>query len=60
MEKGENMEKYITKNEQDTINFAEQFAKNLKTGNIVLLIGELRVWQNKICSGCIKTFWFRK
>lgn len=54
------MKKYITKNEQETIDFAEQFAKNLRTGNIVLLIGELRIWENKICSRCIKTFWFRK
>ncbi len=40
------MDKYITKSEQDTIDFAEEFAKNLKPGNIILLCGELRIWKN--------------
>lgn len=40
------MDKYITKSEQDTIDFAKEFAKNLKPGNIVLLCGELRFWEN--------------
>lgn len=38
------MSKYITKSEEDTINFAENFAKNLKTGDIIVLSGELRFW----------------
>ncbi len=38
------MDKFITKSEQETIEFAQQFAKKLKTGNIILLIGELRFW----------------
>lgn len=35
------MNTYISKNEQDTIIFAENFAKNLKTGDIIVLSGEL-------------------
>ena len=35
------MEEFISKSEQDTISFAKDFAKNLKTGNIVVLTGEL-------------------
>lgn len=38
------METYISKNEQDTINFARDFAKNLKTGDVIVLTGELRKW----------------
>lgn len=35
------MEKFISKSEQDTINFAKNFAKNLKKGDIIVLTGEL-------------------
>ena len=35
------MEEFISKSEQNTINFAKDFAKNLKTGDIVVLTGEL-------------------
>lgn len=38
------MEIFISKCEEDTINFAKEFAKNLKKGDIVVLSGELRVW----------------
>lgn len=38
------METYISKNENDTINFAKDFAKNLKKGDIIVLTGELRMW----------------
>lgn len=37
------MNRYISKNEEDTIKFAESFAQNLKTGDIVVLSGELRL-----------------
>ena len=39
---------YISKSEDDTKSFAKDFAKNLKKGNIIVLTGELRMWQNKI------------
>ena len=35
------METFISHSEQDTINFAKNFAKNLKTGDIIVLTGEL-------------------
>ena len=35
---------YISKNEQDTINFAKEFASKLHKGNIIVLSGELRFW----------------
>lgn len=54
------MDKIITRSEQDTINFASEFAKKLKPGNIVLLSGELRIRKNKICPRYFKTFRFRK
>jgi len=38
------METYISKSEQDTINFAKSFAKDLKKGDIIVLTGELRLW----------------
>ena len=38
------METYISKNENDTINFAKDFAKDLKKGDIIVLTGELRLW----------------
>lgn len=38
------METYISKNEQDTIQFAKDFAKDLKKGDVIVLTGELRFW----------------
>ena len=38
------METYISKSENDTINFAKDFAKELKKGDIIVLTGELRMW----------------
>lgn len=38
------MDTFISKSEEDTINFAKSFAKSLKKGDIVVLSGELRVW----------------
>lgn len=38
------MKTYISKNENDTINFAKDFAKDLKKGDIIVLTGELRLW----------------
>lgn len=35
---------YISKNEQDTINFAKEYAKKLNKGKIIVLSGELRFW----------------
>lgn len=35
------METFISKSEKDTIDFAKNFAKNLKNGDIIVLSGEL-------------------
>lgn len=35
------MDTYISKSEQDTISYAENFAKALQLGDIVVLTGEL-------------------
>ena len=35
------MNTYISKSEQDTIEFAEKFAEQLKLGDIVVLTGDL-------------------
>lgn len=40
------MQKYISKSEQDTIDFATEFAKNLKTGDIVILSRRTWFWKN--------------
>ena len=50
------MDIYITKNEQDTINFAENFAKDLKTGSIVVLSGELGSGKTKFVEGVLKHY----
>ena len=54
------MEKYISKNEQDTIVFAENFAKNLKTGDIIVLSGELGSGKTKFVQGVLKHFGLEK
>ena len=50
------MDTYITKSEQDTIDFAENFAKNLKVGDIVVLSGELGSGKTKFVQGVLKYF----
>lgn len=51
------MEKFISKSEQDTIDFAKDFAKNLKKGDIIVLTGELGSRKNQIHSRCAYLFW---
>lgn len=50
------MNTYISKNEQDTIIFAENFAKNLKTGDIIVLSGELGSGKTKFVEGILRHF----
>ena len=38
------MDTFISKSEQDTINFAKDFEKDLKKCDIIVLTGELRMW----------------
>ncbi len=42
------MTTYISKNEQDTKDFAKNFAKNLKKGDVIVLSGELGSRKNKV------------
>ena len=50
------METYISKNEQDTVDFAEKFASSLSIGDIVVLTGELGSGKTKFVQGVLKYF----
>lgn len=50
------MKTYISKNEQDTINFARNFAKDLNTGDIIVLSGELGSGKTKFVQGVLEHF----
>ena len=50
------MSTYISKSEQDTINFAKDFAKDLKVGDIIVLTGELGSGKTKFVEGILKYF----
>lgn len=47
---------YISKNEQDTINFAKNFASKLNKGDIVVLSGELGSGKTKFVQGVLEYF----
>ena len=50
------MTEFISKSEQDTIEFASKIASKLQAKDIVVLSGELRLRKNKICTRRAKTF----
>ena len=50
------MYKFISKSEDDTINFASDFAKDLKVGDIIILSGELGSGKTKFTQGILKHF----
>ena len=50
------MDKYITRSEKDTINFAKNFAKDLKSGDIIVLSGELGSGKTKFVQGILEYF----
>lgn len=50
------MEKFITNNENETIDFAYNFAKDLKKGDIIILSGELGSGKTKFVQGVLKYF----
>ena len=50
------METYISKSETDTINFAKEFAKNLKKDSIIVLDGELGSGKTKFTEGILSFF----
>ena len=50
------METYISKSENDTINFAKQFAKTLNKTDIIVLNGELGSGKTKFTQGILEYF----
>ena len=50
------MSTYISKSEQDTIDFAKNYAKNLKAGDIIVLSGELGSGKTKFVQGVLENF----
>ncbi len=50
------MQTFISKSEQDTIDFAENFAKELTQGDIVVLSGELGSGKTKFVQGVLRHF----
>jgi len=51
---------FISKCENDTINFAMKIAKNLKKGDIIVLSGELGSGKTKFTEGILKYFGLEK
>ena len=50
------MDTFISKSEQETIDFAETFANNLKKGSIIVLSGDLGSGKTKFVQGVLKHF----
>ncbi len=50
------MYKYISKSENDTIEFAKKIASNLKEGDIIVLSGELGCGKTKFVQGILEYF----
>ena len=50
------MNTFISQNEQDTIDFAKNFATSLKVGDIIVLSGELGSGKTKFVQGVLKHF----
>lgn len=50
------MDIYISKNEQDTISFAKNFASKLNKGDIIVLSGELGSGKTKFVQGILEYF----
>ena len=50
------MYKYVSKSENDTINFACNLAKYLEKGNIIVLTGDLGSGKTKFTQGILKHF----
>ena len=50
------MSTYISKSEQDTIDFAKNYAQNLKPGDIIVLSGELGSGKTKFVQGVLEYF----
>ena len=47
---------FISQSEEDTIKFAEEFARTLKIGDIIILSGELGSGKTKFVQGILRHF----
>ncbi len=54
------MIKFISKSENDTINFATEFAKKLNKNSILILKGDLGAGKTKFTQGILKNFGLEK
>lgn len=54
------MYKFISNSEEDTINFAEDFAKQLKRNDVIVLSGQLGSGKTKFTQGILKHFGLEK
>lgn len=54
------MYEFISKNEQDTINFADKFANNLNKNSVIILTGDLGSRKNQIYRRNFKTLQLRR
>lgn len=54
------MIKFISKSENDTINFANEFAKKLNKDSILILNGDLGAGKTKFTQGILKNFGLEK
>ena len=51
---------YTSKSEQDTLNFAKDFAKNLRVGDVIVLSGDLGAGKTKFTEGILTYFGLEK
>jgi len=54
------MYEFISKNEQDTINFADKFANNLNKNSVIILTGDLGSRKNQIYRRNFKALQLRR
>ncbi len=47
---------FLSKSPEDTLNFAKNFAKNLKVGDVIVLLGDLGSGKTKFTEGVL-SFW---
>ena len=47
---------FLSKSPEDTLKFAKEFARNLKVGNVIVLIGDLGSGKTKFTEGILSFF----
>lgn len=51
---------FLSKSPNDTLNFAKDFAKNLKVGDVIVLLGDLGSGKTKFTEGILSFFGIEK